>query len=336
MVTVETSDSLETVPPGEAAATAFIVAEAERRIRAAAQAAPPARRDAHPKPHGIVKATFRVLDGIPAPLRHGVFAEPRVFEAWIRFSNSSETPGPDASGDGRGMAIKLLGVASSPSGTQDFLQINFPAFFVKDAEDYKDFSAATSQIRFFFPSLNPFRWRLREALIGFRITRQPARNPLDLQYYTMVPILCGAVACKGSSRPLPPLSPHQAADGPNFLRANMAAHLAEAPARFEFLLQAQADPEAQPVEDPRIIWDERRAPFVAVAEITIPAQRFDTPARNAFGENLSFTPWHCSPEHRPLGGINRVRRTVYEAISTLRHELNRAPRAEPRSTSEQD
>jgi hypothetical protein len=33
--------------------------------------------------------------------------------------------------------------------------------------------------------------------------------------------------------------------------------------------------------------------------------------------------------HRPLGGINRVRRSVYEAISTLRHQLNDAPRVEP-------
>jgi len=33
--------------------------------------------------------------------------------------------------------------------------------------------------------------------------------------------------------------------------------------------------------------------------------------------------------HRPLGGINRVRRVVYEAISSLRHQLNLAPRTEP-------
>jgi hypothetical protein len=227
------------------------------------------------------------------------------------------------------MAIKLLGVEGSPSTTQDFLQINYPAFFVKDAIDYVDFSRASNPLRFFIPGINPFHWRLREAWNGLRISRQPAANPLNLRYFTMTPLLCGEIACKASSRPLPPLSRQVATGGPDFLRGNLAAHLAAAPARFEFLLQAQTDPGRQPVEDPRIIWDEAAAPFVRVAEITIPAQRFDTPDRERFGENLSFTPWHCLPEHRPIGGINRLRRAVYDAISRLRHEINQAPREEP-------
>jgi hypothetical protein len=48
-----------------------------------------------------------------------------------------------------------------------------------------------------------------------------------------------------------------------------------------------------------------------------------------YGENLSFTPWHALPEHRPLGGINRAREVIYEAISTQRHTYNREPRREP-------
>ena len=35
------------------------------------------------------------------------------------------------------------------------------------------------------------------------------------------------------------------------------------------------------------------------------------------------------PDHRPLGGINRARRTIYETISRLRHQRNSAPRREP-------
>jgi hypothetical protein len=42
-----------------------------------------------------------------------------------------------------------------------------------------------------------------------------------------------------------------------------------------------------------------------------------------------MNPWHAVPEHRPLGGINRVRKVVYETISKLRHDLNGAPRSEP-------
>ena len=319
----------EAVPPGEAEALDRVVRAIEGRVREAARHGP-ARRDAHPKAHGCVRAEFRVLDTVPPELRAGVFAEPgRRFEACVRFSNGSEKPGPDAQGDGRGMAIKLLGVAGSPSGTQDFLLINHPVFFVRDAADYVDFQTASPKWRFFAPGFNPFALRLREFLIARQITRQEVRNPLSVRYWSMTPFACGGLACKFSARPLPPSSPYTAAEGPDFLRANLAHHLAEAEARFEFLVQPRTDPDAMPVEDPRVLWDEAASPFVPVAEITIPRQRSDTPERDAFGENLSFTPWHCLEAHRPLGGINRLRRTVYEAISRLRHDLNGAPRAEP-------
>ena len=48
-----------------------------------------------------------------------------------------------------------------------------------------------------------------------------------------------------------------------------------------------------------------------------------------FCENLSYTPWHSLPDHRPIGGINRARKVVYEAISKVRHDYNAVPRREP-------
>ena len=84
-----------------------------------------------------------------------------------------------------------------------------------------------------------------------------------------------------------------------------------------------------PIEDPTINWDEALSPWRRVATVTIAAQEFDTPERHEFAEHLSFTPWHCLPEHRPLGGINRARRLVYEALSHQRHERNGVPRREP-------
>jgi hypothetical protein len=35
------------------------------------------------------------------------------------------------------------------------------------------------------------------------------------------------------------------------------------------------------------------------------------------------------PQHRPLGSVNRIRRVVYKAISTLRRELNNVSLKEP-------
>jgi hypothetical protein len=77
-----------------------------------------------------------------------------------------------------------------------------------------------------------------------------------------------------------------------------------------------------PVEDPTVRWKESQSPFVPVADIHIPSQEFDTPARNAFCENLSFNPWHAIEDHRPLGGLNRIRKAVYEEIAVYRHAMN--------------
>ncbi len=319
----------EVIPPGEPAAIEVITQKIETQVRAAAVSNPPARRDAHAKAHGCVRAHFEVLDNLPANLRVGVFARPRVFPAWVRFSNGSGTPTKDSTPDGRGMAIKLMGVEDSPSTTQDFLMIDNPAFFVRNAADYVVLQTASNILKFFFPGFNPFNFRFHELRVALAIGLKRVSNPLNLRYWTMVPISFGDIACKFSARPCPPLSSFTARGNPNMMRVNMAAQLAAGDFAFDFMVQLRTNPATMPIEDATIAWDETASPFIPVARVTIPRQVFSTPQQNAFCENLSFTPWHCVDAHRPLGGINRVRRVVYEAISSLRHRLNLAPRIEP-------
>jgi hypothetical protein len=316
----------EIVPPGEAEAIRDIVQTIEARVRAAAKTGP-ACRDAHPKAHGCVRAEFRVLGDLPAALRVGLFAAPATYQAWIRFSNGSGTSQRDSIGDGRGMAIKLMGVTQSPATTQDFVMINHPVFFVRNAADYVELQ--TGPLRFFFPSFNPFRFRLHEGLVALGIALHKVSNPLNIRYFSMTPCRFGVGACKFSARPAGLPSPFVATDTPDFLHANLARHLVQTGASFDFVVQLRTRPDEMPIEDPSITWDETAAAFVPVARITIPPQDFDSPAQHAFCENLSFTPWHCIDAHRPLGGINRVRRVVYEHVSRLRHELNGVQRREP-------
>jgi catalase len=297
-------------------------------VREAAKTGP-AMRDAHPKGHGCVRAEFRILEGLPPALRVGLFVSPRRYDAWIRFSNGNPAPQADSKGDGRGMAIKLMGVADSPSTTQDFVLINHPVFAVRNVVDYLELETTKPFWKFFVPGFNPFRLRAHEALITFAILHKTVKNLLNIQYWSMSPYRFGDGACKYSTRPVGPESPYVATDDPNFLRRNLVRHLAERDAEFDFMVQLRARPETMPIEDSTIEWNETDAPFVPVARITIPKQVFDTPAQMMFCENLSFSPWHCVDAHRPLGGLNRLRRVIYEAISRLRHELNRAERKEP-------
>lgn len=134
---------------------------------------------------------------------------------------------------------------------------------------------------------------------------------------------------KFSARPVTESKSENPEETNGFLRRVMVEQLANEDFEFEFLVQLQADPASMPIEDPTVLWDESESPYQVVARIKIPAQEFDTPERHDFAEHLSFTPWHAIEDHRPLGGINRVRKAVYTRLSTLRHQLNDKPRREP-------
>lgn len=330
----------ETILPGEPEAIQEVLRLVVDRMKAQyPEGTRPALRDAHPKHHGVVRAELAVEPGLPPEYAVGVFREARTYPAWVRFSNGSGMLQKDNIPDGRGVAVKLMGVAGEKlmedekdAQTQDFLFINHDVFFVRDAKDYVEFFRIVTRDTLptkFFLGPNPFKWRLKE-MNNAKNTRVQIANPLDVQYWSMVPLLMGNRPAKASVRPVKrsgdtiPESPT-----PDFLREVMAAQLARENVEFDFLVQLQTDPKAMPVEDPRIRWDETRSPYRKVATLRIPAQRFDTPAQHAFAENLSYTPWHCLPEHRPLGGVNRCRKSVYQAISKIRHEANDAARREP-------
>jgi hypothetical protein len=84
-----------------------------------------------------------------------------------------------------------------------------------------------------------------------------------------------------------------------------------------------------PIENASVRWPEKLSPYHVVAKLRIPRQRFDSPAQLAFADNLSFNPWHCMPQHRPLGNLNRARRHVYYELSKLRQKMNDHRHIEP-------
>ena len=167
--------------------------------------------------------------------------------------------------------------------------------------------------------------------IASKLATQTVVNPLKTRYWSMTPYLLRDKAIKYSAKPCAaPSTPiiHLNTDR-DYLRKAMAETLDAGSACFEFMVQTQSDPQSMPVEDPTIEWDESASPFRKVATIIIPKQEFRSDAQQTFCENLSLTPWHGVQEMRPLGGINRVRKVVYEAISGLRHDLNGVTRQEP-------
>ena len=100
---------------------------------------------------------------------------------------------------------------------------------------------------------------------------------------------------------------------------------------FDFMVQFQIDADLMPIEDASVEWDESVSPFRKVAQINILPQTFESPEQMEFCENLAFNPWRSLPEHRPLGGINRVRKDLYQTLAGFRHERNGVVYEEPGS-----
>jgi hypothetical protein len=331
--------SQELVPPTEARDIQQITSMIEADVRAQFQSD---GLDAHAKHHGCVNATVRVLDGLPAPYAVGVFSKSATHDAIIRFSNGMGEVKDDREGDARGFALKLLNVPGEKvleeerdATTQDFVMINHQVFFIRNVADYVEFTKAThsgSPLSFFL-GWNPLRWHLKEAWIVNAIRSQTVTNPVGIGYASTTPVLMGNIPAKYRVVPCSGQEFVKVASSPTQLHEALALQLApnaHAPGVcFDLQVQLQTDERRMPVEDPTVEWSEKDSPYKTVARIDVPHQEFSTEAAMTRCEDLSFTPWHALPEHRPIGGIQRARKEIYQTISRLRHELNKQPRVEP-------
>ncbi|MBU1282296.1 MAG: catalase family protein [Gammaproteobacteria bacterium] len=329
----------EQIPADEAALTQSIIEDA---IRVVEQHRDNTRvlRDAHAKAHGCMKAEVTVSADLDSSLQHGVLSEPgKTWQAWMRLSNGNAYPQFDRARDARGMAIKLLDVpgeklSKSPqhASEQDFVMFNHPAFFVRDVAEYKSNFAAQAdgqKVLAFFPSWNPSTWEIRHLIIALKTLSPAPETPVATTYNSIAPFKLGEHNIKYRVIPQPEACPEyqlpeQNQDLPNFLRNALYQQLSldRVPACFALQVQRQNAEYYMPIEDPSVEWNEAISPFETVATIKVPAQDFDSREQNLFCDNLSFNPWHALPEHRPIGGINRLRKAVYEAVSIYRLERN--------------
>ena len=331
----------EKLEPNEAALVQEVAAAATTQLSQAHDKSTDkvARRDAHPKAHGCVTGSLAMDADIPRDLRVGTFQPGKRYDAWVRFSNGSNAD--DRSNDARGMAVKLLGVdgtrllaGESPTArTHDLVLTNHDRFFLTNITDYVKFMQTVTDkgnpISFFI-SFNIFDLHIREAILAREFTTQPITSPLTSRYWSATPYQLGSQAVKYSMAPCDgaDASGHHPDDS-NYLGKALKSELSSGGGCFKLMVQRRGDAQAMPVEDSTVRWEEGQSQFVTIGKLTIPQQTFDSPEQMKYCENLSFTPWHATDQHRPLGSLNRTRRVVYEATSTLRHRLNGTARVEP-------
>jgi catalase len=306
------------------------------------------RADVHVKTHGYAQGELRVLPNLPAELAQGLFEREGVYSAVVRFSNSASQPQPDAIPDGRGMAIKVLGVegdvvlADEQGGqTQDFVMINHPVFFARNVKDYlrleqvllqaDDNPLAALQGAVTAGDWNPLHWHWREMLTVAQIAGQLPAHPASNTYFSMAPIRFGKFVAKYRAKPAGDRHDSyldlvkQMAVKADAMRLALEETLRMQEVLFEFQVQLRTSEQTMPIEDASIEWPETESPYRTVAHLLIPRQDIELLRHQEAYKNLSFNVWHALVAHRPLGGINRVRRRAYALSSAWRHQQVETP-----------
>jgi len=85
-------------------------------------------------------------------------------------------------------------------------------------------------------------------------------------------------------------------------------------------VQLRTNERTMPIEDATVLWPESESPFRTVAHLLLPRQEIATLREQDAYRNLAFNVWHALAAHRPLGGINRVRRRAYPLSSAWRQQ----------------
>ena len=343
------ADDVECVPPDEESDIRRSIQALERILQQSRDTSGEVRADVHVKSHGCAAGDFRVLPNLPTELAQGLFEREQTYSAVVRFSNSASQPQADFIPDGRGMAIKLLEVegerlASEVSGarTQDFVMVNHPAFFAANVKDFLRFEqilaagkgeklAAVNEA-LTGGEWNPLHWHWREALTALQIATHLPAHPASHVYFSMAPFRFGKYVAKYRVRPageLPgSLLEHmkRLVGQPNALGIMLEETLRTQQLLFEFQVQLRTSDQTMPVEDAMVAWPENESPYRTVALLLLPRQEINTEQQREVCRQLSFNVWHALLAHRPLGGINRLRREVYPISAAWRRQA--APAAQ--------
>jgi len=291
------------------------------------------RRAQHPKHHGCVAATFRVHANAQPHLSQGIFAKAQDYPALVRFSNGRVSD--DRKADAHGMAIKVLDVPGPKLLTgreqeraQDFVLVDSETFFTGDPAEYELIHRVTQGVGALARLSAVLRLLLNpRLLLSIRaFTGNRPRSPLASDYFSGVPYRLGEMFVKYVAKPREVIESAEL-QGPDGLAAALAETLARRDVVFDFGVDLQVDPDAQPIEDPTRAWSKAPgAQRIWLAELILPKQAVD--AALSLAENLSFSPWHSLPQHEPVGYINRAREPIYRAMARERHVLNQVSPAE--------
>jgi Catalase len=313
-------------------------------------------RSVHAKSHGILQGYLEVDAGLPSDLAQGLFAKPGRYPVVMRFSTVPGDILDDSVSTPRGLAVKIIGVegerleGSEGDVTQDLILVNGPAFGAPNPKKFlsvlKLLARTTDEAEGLKKILSAVMRQVQKVIVAVTgqpnvtvatLGGQPETHILGETFYSQAPVRFGDFIAKISAVPVSPeltaliQAPLNVNGVPNGLREAVVAFFNKNGGVWEVRAQLCTDLEHMPIENAAIVWPEDMSPFRPIARITVKPQVAWSEARSAaVDDGMSFAPWHGLAAHRPLGGIMRARKAVYEAARKFRAERNGRVIKEPR------
>ncbi|MEZ5594368.1 MAG: LodA/GoxA family CTQ-dependent oxidase [Gammaproteobacteria bacterium] len=317
----------------------FVDMVQKRRVEEQGQC--PARRPVFLRTHGIIRGHIVILDDIPADYKQGMFACTGQHPVYVRYSSDLADGRPDWKST-IGIGIKMFDipgqkvVSDDDANVADLLLQNVPFFFVDTARDMCAFTKASFEgwadewVQENSPQTN----------ILLDEMAKPIRSVFDTSLWSVVPFKLGDNHyCKYVVRPgTSTFADEVNTDDPDFLRKDLVARMAAGEASLDIFIQKRPDAaeygeayldEHFPLDRATVVWDEKEAPPLKVAQIHLPQQDIANPEQETYGDWLAFNIGRVPQENAPVGSVAEARMVVYKIAADYRRETNGQPLEQP-------
>jgi len=301
-------------------------------------------RGTHVKSLAFVKGTLTVSKDLPSELQQGIFQPDTSYEIMARYANEPSFVMPDSVAAPRGLGLKVFEVNGDRLNrddgltTQDFLFNNAPMVELTDIQTTLEIVGLREKYFDDKVTLAKEIAKRKDAKKQVAPTLLPNEFVVGATMFSQSAFAYGPYVAKYSLLPTSTAQRNLASktipsDAPStFHRDHLHSYYTTSEATYSFRVQLASDIKAHPVEDASVPWSEDTAPWHEVATITFPAQEsFSDDRRIWWEDKIKLSPWNGIQAHRPLGGINRLRKMVYAQTSQRRAEGNRQKAYAPNS-----
>ena len=277
-------------------------------------------RGTHVKTQGVVKGKLTVPSDLPSDLAVGICAQPGTYDCAIRYANEPSFLQDDRAAGPRGCGMKVF----TPT-VQDFTFNNAPILELRDLPTTVQIFRIRER-HFREPEkIKPEIEKRDDKDLQMAPMQLPNQHFLSYEMFSQSAYQWGDLVVKYGLFPTTKVDPGSVEDSEQHSKW-LQQYFEKHEMTYDFRLQICQDLEKQPVEDASVEW---AGEWTTVAQVVLPKQdSWDAKRRAFWDDHMKLNVWAGYDEHRPLGSVNRLRRTLYDAAQKKRAKLNAVDKIE--------